>query len=447
MCMHDHDQVSAVPPREISRRNVFAGAAIMAGIATVGVGAAGPAAASPSGSSGTPNAPRYHGRPIVPGPLILLGGALVDPLNGSIVEDGVVVMHDGRVLASGTRDQTRRAIARLSARARVLDVEGRWIVPGLVDAHVHNNALTDAVAVLHGGATTTRSGSSNFYQDVALRALPEWAPGRVPRMHAAGVFVTPELGDTVLADPSLAPLVTVEGGIRSTQDLAYLTRVNLSRGVDVIKTRANPRAGLADQDPTELVYDREQISAIVKAARGAGVLCHAYSEVGIDGAVRAGVRSIEHGVFMSEATMERMARRGTFFTPTMSTIFNLLTAEDPVLRARGEEYVPVLRAAVAEAHSRGVTVVAGTDSFGNVVDPIGREVRLLAEAGLSPLEALRSATTHAARLLKRGKLVGRLAPGYYADAVVVARNPLEDASALEQVEVVVAQGVVARNEL
>ncbi|HSF98041.1 MAG TPA: amidohydrolase family protein [Ornithinibacter sp.] len=444
MCLHDHDASSDQPPAALARRNVLASAAVLAGVTAAGV-VGGPMAQASPGEGPPP--PRYPGRAPRPDALVVTGGALVDPRTGHVTLDAVVVLDQGLVLAAGSRDATRAAVRKVSGRAQTIEVHGKWIVPGLVDVHVHINALADARAVLRGGATTVRSGSSNFYQDVALRPLADWAPGLAPRMRAAGVFVSPQLGDTVLADPALAPLATLAGGVQSTSDLAYLTRVNLSRGVDVIKTRTNPRAGLAEQDPTELVYDQEQISAIVSAAGRAGVLCHAYSREGIDGAVRAGVRSIEHGVFVGESTLDLMARRGTYFTPTTAAIAGLSTSSNPVLAARGQEYMPVLQAAIREAHARGVTVVAGTDSFGTAVDPIGKEVRLLVEAGLTPLDALRGATTHAAELLGWSTRVGRLAPGYHADLVVADSNPLEDGGALESLELVVAQGTVVRNDL
>lgn len=444
MCLHDHDAAVVHPAPGVVRRNVLAGAAALAGLSTASVLGA-PAAEAASGDA--PPAPRYHGRPPRPGALLIVGGTMLDPLTGHVTPDAVVVLDEGVVAAAGTRDETRAAVARVAGRAQTIEVHGRWVLPGLVDVHVHVNALADARAVLRAGATTVRSGSSSFYQDVALRPLVDWAPGSVPRMRAAGVFVSPQLGDTVLADPALAPLAALAGGVRSTSDLAYLTRVNLSRGVDVVKTRANPRAGLPEQDPTELVYDREQIAAVVSAARGRGVLCHAYSEAGIDGAVRAGVRSIEHGVFVGDSTLDLMARRGTFFTPTTAAIVGLSESPNPVLAARGREYVPVLQAAIREAHARGVTVVAGTDSFGTDVDPIGVEVRLLIEAGLPRLDAVRAATTHAASLLGLTGQVGRLSRGHRADVVVVDTDPLQDDRALERVSLVVAQGVVARNEL
>ncbi|GMA38372.1 amidohydrolase family protein [Mobilicoccus caccae] len=437
MCVHDHENSDVSLPA-VARRNVLAGAAVLAGIAGVGL-ASSPAAAA----AGEPRKDR--GSAPHPPVLIVEGGALVDPETGDVTPDAVVVFARGRVVASGSRDATRRAVKEHGRGARVLRADGRWVVPGLIDVHVHNNTLEDAATVLRAGATSTRSGSSLFYQDVALAEYSKWAPGRVPRMLPAGTFVTPDLGDTILGDPELAPLAALRNGVRTPADLAHLTKVNLSRGARVIKTRANPRAGLPEQDPLELVYDREQLSAVVKAAGKAGVLCHAYSEKGIDGAVRAGIRSLEHGVFVGERTLAEMARRRTYFTPTIATIDGMRHVEDPVLRARGEEYVPVLVKAVAEAHRRGVPIVAGTDSFGTAVDPIGKETRFLHEAGLSPLEALRSATTRAARLLGWSR-AGRLTPGAFADAVIVDSDPLQDGAALEKVRVVIAQGVVVRED-
>jgi imidazolonepropionase-like amidohydrolase len=442
MCLHDHDAAPSLPPTSLSRRNVLAGAAVLAGVTAAGVASASSAQAADAAT------PRSAGsvRTTTAAPLVVEGGSVVDPLTGHVVEDGVVVIRDGLVLAVGSRDATRRAVASVGSAARRIDASGRWVVPGLIDVHVHANALADARALLRAGATSVRSGSSSFYQDVAMRSLPDTVPGLAPRMRAAGIFVSPQLGDSLLADPELAPLAALPGGVTSTDDIAHVTRVNVSRGVDVVKTRANPRAGLAEQDPRELVYDRDQLTAVVRAAGGRPVLCHAYSAEGIDGAVRAGVRSIEHGVFVSDATISEMARRDTHFTPTLAAISGMIGSSDPVLDARGREYTPILMKAVREAHERGVTVVAGTDSFGTDVDPIGSEVRLLVEAGLTPLDALRAATTSAARLLGWSRQAGRLVPGGFGDLLVVDGNPIDDGGAVERVRVVVAQGAVVRQD-
>lgn len=445
MCLHDHTP-GALPPAAVPRRGILAGAAALAGISVASLAAQlGGAPAAQAVES--PSGPGRTGHPASPAPMIIAGGTIVDPKTGDAVEDGVLVLEGGRVTAVGTRGETRRAVAALAGRARMVDASGRWVLPGLIDVHVHANALSDARAILQGGATSVRSGSSSFYQDIALAALPAWAAGASPRMSPAGLFISPELGDSLLADPDLAPLASLSGGVTEPADLAYLTRVNLKRGAQVIKTRANPRAGLPEQDPRELVYNHEQLSSVVQAAGKAGVLCHAYSAEGIDGAVRAGVRSVEHGVFVSEETISRMARRGTYFTPTLDAITSMAGSPNPILAARGKEYTPIIKAAVKAAHEAGVTIVAGTDSFGADVTPIGTEARLLGEAGLSPLDALRAATVNAAALLGWSGNAGRLVRGSYADAVIVDADPLASASALEKISAVVAQGVLVRNDL
>ncbi|MCU1565909.1 MAG: amidohydrolase family protein, partial [Pseudarthrobacter sp.] len=257
MCLHDHTS-APTPHAKLPRRGILAGAAALAGISVATVAAQlGGAPAAHAG--GEPSGPNYPGSPLTHPPLIIEGGTIVDPKTGDAVEDGVLVLDGGKVTAVGTRDQTRKAVAAVAGRAQVLNAAGRWVLPGLVDVHVHANALADARAILQGGATSVRSGSSSFYQDVALAALPEWAPGVSPRMTPAGLFISPDLGDSLLADPDLAPLATLSGGVKEPSDLAYLTRVNLERGAKVIKTRANPRAGLPEQDPRELVYNQEQL--------------------------------------------------------------------------------------------------------------------------------------------------------------------------------------------
>ena len=421
MCLHDHDAGAVAPPAAVTRRNALAGAAVLAGVSAAGVAAVAPSVAASGLRSGADSRRR---RP-VPGPLVVEGGTLLDPLTGKVVEDAVVVLANGSVLAAGTRDATRGAVAAVRSRAQRIDAAGSWVLPGLVDSHVHVNALADAAAVLHAGATTARSGSSTFYQDVAMRPLAEWAPGSVPRMRAAGVFVTPELGDTVLADPALAPLAALPDGVQSPSDLRYLTRVNVSRGVDVVKTRANPRAGIAEQDPTELVYDQEQIAAVVSAAGRAGVLCHAYSEAGIDGAVRAGVQSIEHGVFVGEATIARMARKGTYFTPTMAAITGMASSSDPILAERGRQYTGLPARAVRAPsrrparldptqqavvdHPGGPLLVLagpGTGKTTTIVEAVAARI----EAGVDPEQILVLTFSRKAAAELRTRITGRVAP-------------------------------------
>ncbi|MCB5906992.1 amidohydrolase family protein [Streptomyces pinistramenti] len=419
--------VESVPPpsSRVTRRGVLAGAAALAGTAAA-LSAAPRAAAAPARGA-------QHA-----GDLVVEGGTLLDPATGDVTEDAVVVIRGGVVRAAGARARTE-----VPDGAPRLDAHGRWVLPGLVDAHIHLNTATEARDAVRKGATSARSGSTNFYQDIAVRELARQAPEQAPRLRAAGIFVTPDLGDTVLADPDLTPLARLKDGVRSAEALRRVVQVNLARGADVIKTRVNERAGLPEQDPLAQVYSHEQLSEVVAAARrdGKGVLCHSYSERGCDDAVRAGIRSLEHGVFVAERTLHDMRRRGTYFTPTLTAIAGLVDAPDPVLAERGRTYLPVLKEAVRMAYELGVPLAAGTDSSGGEVEPIGREVELMRAAGLPALDAIRAATTWAARLLGLERTAGRLARGFAGDVIVVGGDPLADVSVLRKPLRVVRAGL------
>ncbi|MFJ4966662.1 amidohydrolase family protein [Streptomyces sp. NPDC088729] len=419
------------PPSRLTRRGVLAGAAALAGTSAV-LAAASPPASAATGAAG-------HS-PARGGDLVVEGGTLLDPATGEVTEDAVVVIVGGVVRSAGRRGRTGPGAP---AGTPVLRAHGRWILPGLIDAHIHLNTAAEARDAVRKGATSARSGSTGFYQDIAVRELARQAPERAPRLRAAGVFVTPDLGDTILADPDLAPLARLREGVRSPEALRRVVEVNLARGVDTVKTRVNERAGLPEQDPLAQVYDVDQLSEIVAAARrgGKGVLCHSYSEQGCHDAVTAGIRSLEHGAFVGERTLHAMRRKGTYFTPTLTAIAGLAESSDPILAERGRTYLPVLKRAVLAAHELGVPLAAGTDSSGGTVDPIGREVELMRSAGLSALDAIRTATAGAARLLGLDGSVGRLARGFAGDVLVVDGDPLADVTVLARPVRVVRAGL------
>ncbi|MFF7438428.1 amidohydrolase family protein [Streptomyces sp. NPDC008122] len=425
MCL----EASPPPSPSVTRRGILAGAAALAGTVAVSGTAA---AAAPSTA-----AARGDGSP-AGGDLVIRGGTLLDPATGEVTENAVVVIERGTVRAAG-----REGAVTVPEGAEVLDAHGHWVLPGLVDAHIHLSTAAEARDAVRQGATSARSGSTTFYQDIAVRELARHSPALAPRVTAAGVFVTPDLGDTVLADPDLTPLARLKDGVRSAEALRRVVEVNLARGADVIKTRVNERAGLPEQDPLAQVYSYGQLAEIVAAARrrGKGVLCHSYSERGCHDAVTAGIRSLEHGAFVGERTLVEMRRRGTYFTPTLSAIAGMVDSPNPILAERGRTYLPLLKRAVLAAHELGVPLAAGTDSSGGTVRPIGREVELMRAAGLSALDAIRTATTGAARLLGTERTVGRLARGYAGDAILVAGDPLSDVTLLKHPARVVRAGV------
>lgn len=203
------------------------------------------------------------------------------------------------------------------------------------------------------------------------------------------------------------------------------------------------------------MYFFDQLAAVVAAARrrGTPVLCHSHGEEGCYDAVRAGISSLEHGTWVNEQTLDLMARRGTYFTPTFSAVVDLAQPAgeytDPRLVERGREMLPVLHAAVAAAHDRGVPIVAGTDTSYTpaTLSSIGGEVAYIHQAGVPHLDAIRAATTHAARLFGLEGKAGRLVKGYQADAVVVDGDPLSDITALQQLRMVISGGAVAKDDL
>jgi imidazolonepropionase-like amidohydrolase len=432
----------------VSRRGLLAGSAALAG---AGLLAQGGAVAGATARSARHRSGPRQARPPVPPPLVLEGGTLLDPLTGEVTEDATVVLARGKVVAAGPSAEARSARAAVGG-AQTIDVGGAWLLPGLLDAHTHATSVESAARALQSGATTLRIASSRFYADVGLKALAEWLPAEIPTVQPVGLFVRPLTGDDVLSDPALAPLATLPDGPQTPEQLRYLVRVNISRGADHIKTWATQRAGVCEQDPQEPTYDVDQLRAIVRAAGGRPVMCHSHGAEGCQAAVEAGVTSLEHGTFVSDETLALMRRRGTFFTPTISAVVDLSEPggeyDEACLIERGKVMLPVLRSAVQKAYRLGIPIAAGADTSysEDSVTSAATEVQYLNEAGLSALDAVRAATTTAARLFGLERKAGRIARGYSADVLAVDGSPLDDTTTLQSPRLIVHAGAIAHND-
>ena len=380
-------------------------------------------------------------------PVVVLRHANVaDGARGAIATNAAVVIRDGRIA------QIESEPFNPPAGATVIDVAGRYVVPGLIDAHTHISTLANARRALESGVTTVRSASTNNYQDVALRDLVKQGAVAGPDVIAAGVFITPDLGETMLADARLGAL---KDGVTSEAALRAVVRVNLDHKVDVIKTRGTERAGLPNTDPRKQTYTEQQLAWIVDEATKGGVpvIAHAHGDEGAYAAVKAGVRSIEHGTYLADSTLTLMRQRGTFFVPTYITVVDLTRPggdyDDPILTLRGAHMLSRLGETVQRAHRMGVKIVTGADTqYGpESLSRVSGEVASLVDLGLTPVEALRAATTVAADLLGIGGKTGAIQAGLEADLIVVERNPLQDVRALADVLVVISNGRVALNRL
>ena len=380
-------------------------------------------------------------------PVVVLRHAnLADGARGAIATNAALVIRNGQIA------QIENEPFSPPAGATVIDVAGRYVVPGLIDAHTHISTLANARRALESGVTTIRSASTNNYQDVSLRELVKQGAVAGPDVVAAGVFITPMLGETMLADPRLGAFTA---GVTGEAALRAVVRINLDHKVDVIKTRGTERAGLPNTDPRKQTYSEQQLGWIVDEATKGGVpvMAHAHGDEGAYAAVKAGVKSIEHGTYLSDSTLALMKQRGTFLVPTYITVVDLTRVggdyDDPILTLRGAHMLPRLGETVQRAHRMGVKIATGADTqYGpESLSRISGEVMSLVELGLTPVEALRSATTVAADLLGIGGKTGAIQSGFEADLIVVEKNPLQDARALADVLVVISNGRVALNRL
>lgn len=364
---------------------------------------------------------------------------LFNGVDNEIISDAQVLVKGGVIDSIVSSDD------RIPPDYAVVDLEGNYLMPGMFDVHTHISTLEQARRALESGVTTVRSASVSAFQDVALRELVRRGAIAGPDVVAAGVFVTPHLGGTILADPRLSELA---GGVNTDDELRRLVNINADRGVDVIKTRGTDRAGLPDTDPRQQIYTERQLRVVVDEAarRGMSVLVHAHGNEGALAAVRAGARSIEHGTYLTTETLRLMKERGTWLVPTYVTMDEMNEEQyDYVLRLRGKHMVPQLENVIREAHAMGIKIATGADNYydGKSINRISIEVEHFVRFGMSNFEALQTATVSAAELTHLQDRTGRIAAGYEADMILLPANPLTNVEALQDVLMVISNGKIA----
>lgn len=377
--------------------------------------------------------------------MAIVNANVLNVRSGQIASNATVVVRDGRIASVGSP---------APADAMVIDARGKYLVPGLFDAHTHIGDFASARRALESGVTTARSAGVSHYVDVGLRELVKKGALAGPDMAAAGYHVRPQLApDAFISDPVLSPFMS--GGVTTADAIRQVVRANLSHGVDWIKTTSTERAGLPETDPRKQLYTDVEVKAMVEeaATKRIPVMAHAHGEEGALAAVKAGVRSIEHGTYLSEEALRLMKEKGTFLVPTYATVIDLVEPggdyDNAGLHLRGSHMLPRLRETTALAHKLGVKIVTGADTgYGpNSVTRIAHEIAAFVEIGMTALQALQSATIVAAELLGMEKRAGAIEPGLEADLVVVERNPLESIRTLQDPLLVVSNGRVAVNRL
>jgi imidazolonepropionase-like amidohydrolase len=364
---------------------------------------------------------------------------VIDGISAQPMRLATVTVRGGLIVDIAAASQTPQG-------ATVIDLKGKWLLPGLIDAHVHINNLDRARVALESGVTTLRTGRGGL----DVREQHRAGVVTVPDVVASGLAVSRPPVGLFQAFPSLADM---KGRFRGPEDMRRVVRTLAESGVDVIKILATERAGVADADPRQRTFTDEELVAVVEAATLAGraVMAHAHGDEGAAGAVRAGARSIEHGTYMSDATLALMKARGTFYVPTF-TVVEWYTAgggqgADPIVRERSRLMMPDLRTVATKAVKLGVRIVAGTDTTYEDKFRMHDELTALVRAGLSPMAALKSATSVAAECLTIEKRTGAIKPGLEADLIVVQDDPTGNVEALREVLLVLNNGKIAVNRL
>lgn len=374
---------------------------------------------------------------------VIVNARIVD-ISTQTISTGSILIHNGKIQGRGEIE--------IPDRAQVIDLNGAFIMAGMIDVHTHLDNLAAARRALMSGVTTVRSASVSAYQDVAISEMVYQGSLPGPDMIPCGVYVTPQLGETILADKRLAKLT---GEVDDEQELRHLVRVNIDRGAKVIKTRGTERAGRPETDPRKQTYSTEQLEWIIDEASKADipVMIHAHGDEGAYAAVAAGAKSIEHGTFLSEKTLRLMKETGAYLVPTYITLIDLIEPggdyDDPVVHIRGKYMVPKSEWVIKKAMEIGVKIATGADNNYTPASTsrVSMEVEEFMRLGMPPWEALKTTTLNAAELLGIGDHTGQITKGYEADLIAIMDNPIENPKALQDVVLVMSNGNLVFNRL
>ena len=376
-------------------------------------------------------------------PLALTNASVVNVRNGEVSRGATIVLRNGTIESVGAGAPP--------SGVRSIDLKGKYVLPGLIDAHTHIIDLASARRALESGVTTARDAGVDAWVDVGLRELVRKGAIAGPDMIATGYWIRPPLPEEAfLTDPSLAPLMS---GIDTPEAVRQIVQSNLAHGVDWIKVFASGAGGPGEARRPMLSEAAMRAAVEEASTRGVPVFAHSHSDDGTMAAVRAGVRCIEHGTFVSDSTLALMKEKGVYFDPTYVSEADFADHggdnNNLVAELNYRPLAPRLEQTIRKAHEIGVKVVAGTDgSYGpRSLIRASQEIVAFVRMGFTPLEAIQSATILNAEMLQLEKSIGSIEKGKEADLMVVDLNPLNEVWILQEPLLVVSNGRVALNKI
>ncbi len=404
---------------------------------------------------------------------LIHAGHLIDGISESARPAVTIVVEDGRIAA------VESGYIEPAEGDDVIDLRAATVLPGLMDMHVHLSgefskdsyierfqldtvdyafrSVVYAERTLMAGFTTVRNPGDSGNVTIALRKAIDkgWVVG--PRIFSAGKSLATTGGH---ADPTNGMNAYLRGDpgpkrgvVNGPADAAKAVRQRYKEGADFIKITATGGVLSVAKSGLNPQFSDEELEAVIRTAADYGfhVAAHAHGAEGMKRAIRAGVRSIEHGTYMDDEAMELMKQHGTYYVPTiMAGDWVAEKAEidgffPELVRPKAAAIGPVIQETFGKAYRAGVKIAFGTDSGVSAHGENAEEFALMVEAGMPPMEAIQSATMTTAELLEIEDDLGSVETGKIADLVAVEGDPLSDITLLQNVTFVMKDGVVYKS--
>lgn len=396
---------------------------------------------------------------------------LIDGTGGPVVNNAVVVVEGTKIKAVGKEGEVE-----YSADYEVLDLGGKTVLPGMVEAHVHIGmngepametimlketlpmttikASVYAQKDLMAGFTTIRTMGDKGFLDVALKRAIDAGIIDGPRMRVSGQILSITGGH---GDIALPPEVTFTGWsaiVDSPDEARKAARYQLKMGADIVKMCATGGVMSEGDEPGSPQLNEDEMRAAIYEAHKVGkkAAAHAQGTKGIKDAVKAGIDSIEHGIFLDDEVVEMMREKGVYLVATLSAPYNIkkygVEAGIPDYAVRKtEQVIDAHGASFMKAYRAGVKIAVGTDA-GTPFNRHGenaQELEMMVQAGVKPMDAILAATKWGADLLGMSNIIGTIEAGKEADIIAVEGNPLENISLLKDVKFVMKAGKIYKN--